>query len=191
MKKSVISGTGVPLNYIDAEAETDYARSLAMQNNGFVRKVVNYQKSFGAFFTEVLQRLYYLEYKDYKSQDETELNNKISAIEAYFPAPVFLNLGNINEQVSAVQQMVDFLAPLEVPEDAEEEDNAKLNRLFKKELIKQEFMNSLDFEKYEDILEQIKKKMDQDKKEEELFNSDDQDDAFGGGTESEDSEGEF
>ncbi|QQO92526.1 portal vertex protein [Staphylococcus phage Machias] len=197
LKKSVISGTGVPLNYIDSEAETDYARSLAMQNNGFVRKVVNYQNSFGDFFTKVLRRLYYLENKETNNdKDYEELLGTVSEIEAYFPPPVFLNLGNLNEEVGAVTQMLDFLVPLYTPETEDETENDKLKRLFRKELVTQEFMSNLSYDRFENIIENVKKDIEKDNKEDELskksgddsFGSDDNagDDSFGSDDNSDD-----
>ncbi|QQO92792.1 portal vertex protein [Staphylococcus phage Madawaska] len=174
LKKSVISGTGVPLNYIDAETETDYARSLSMQNNNFVRRVVNYQKSFGEFYTGVLRKLYYLENVSKNKKENEELNNRIQEIEAYFPAPVFLNLGNLNEEVGAVTQMIDFLVPLYTSEasgDEEEDDNEKLKRLFRKELVQQEFMANLDYDRYEDIINNIKDEINKDKKKNDMVNN--------------------
>lgn len=154
LKKSVISGTGVPLTYIDAEAETDYARSLSMQNNGFVRKIVNYQKSFGDFFTDVIQKIYYIENR----KSDKEASKTKDYIEAFFAPPVFLNLNNVNEEISAVGQMLDFLVPLYYPESDEESEVEKSKREFKKEMVSKVFMSNLDFERYEEIIDEIANK---------------------------------
>ena len=76
--KSAIIGTGVPYNYIDATNEIDFARSLSMQNQGFVKKVVNYQQVFSRFFTKIIRKMYKYEF-GIDDIDETK-NNKLKEI---------------------------------------------------------------------------------------------------------------
>src|SRR5699024_5217459 len=72
LKKSLMTGTGVPFNYIDATQDTDYARSLSMQNQSFVRRVVEYQQDFGEFFTELVQKIYDIEYPESESDKSSK-----------------------------------------------------------------------------------------------------------------------
>src|SRR5699024_8704291 len=167
LKKSVMAGTGVPFTYIDDSQETDYARSLSMQNNSFVRRVVAYQQSYGRFFSKILQRIYEINYsyeddsKDKDTVSEININSKL--INVVFPPPTFLNLQNNNERLNSIRESLEFYSALAVPSD--DEDKA---RKFRLKFAQKKFGLNTDSELIENILKEI----DSEEKEEMLKPSD-------------------
>lgn len=170
LKKSVMSSTGVPASYIDASQEVDYARSLAMQNNGFVRNVIRYQGLLGTFWEKVLRRLYELEYmkglnkqtlkKKKKSNGE---NIDLNEIHVKFPMPMFMNIQNTNEQISNIQQTIEFIANSYLPDEAQTGENPnplipKIKGELKLSLAK-DLMQTLDWDHYDLLLQNAKAKV--------------------------------
>lgn len=60
--KTMISGIGVPPEYLSYTEGTEFARSLSMMNGKFVRSVVVYQQVFGTQFSKLFQTLFKNEY---------------------------------------------------------------------------------------------------------------------------------
>lgn len=169
--KSIITGMNVPYNYIDSTAEIDFARSLTMTNNPFVRAIINDQEEFGEFYSKIIRELYKNEFiqdkknkktrKSKNNKDTSYLNVNIEQIELRFPTPIYLVLGNMNEQVQNAQQMTDFITMTYFPEDptgqaiqdpyANEIKKAK----FKKELYKKHFLPSLEWDAFDEIFESV------------------------------------
>ena len=174
--KSAIIGTGVPYNYVDATNEIDFARSLSMQNQGFVKKVINYQQVFSRFFTSIIRKMYKYEFgieeleeqkakkqklneikrktkngkKNKVNNDETDshaVSIDIDKIEIVFPEPVLLNVTTNNEQIEATNTTIDYITEMYV--DANDEDAENTKRRFKKELARTVFMKNLDWEAFD------------------------------------------
>ena len=169
--KSAIIGTGVPYNYIDATNEIDFARSLSMQNQGFVKKVVNYQQVFSRFFTKIIRKMYKYEFgiddidetknnklkeikiknkkrgKKSKKDDDADSHSSmidIEKIEIVFPEPVLLNVTTNNEQIEATNTTIEYITEMYV--DANDENADDIKRRFKKELARSVYMKNLDWE---------------------------------------------
>jgi hypothetical protein len=64
--KAMISGIGIPSSFLGLSDEVEFMRSLAMQNGQFVRMVVNLQKVFGEFFSDLYRKVYRNEYGEEK-----------------------------------------------------------------------------------------------------------------------------
>ena len=188
--KSAIIGTGVPYNYIDATNEIDFARSLSMQNQGFVKKVVNYQQVFSRFFTKIIRKIYKYEFgiddidetknnklkeikiknkksgKKSKKDDDADSHSSmidIEKIEIVFPEPVLLNVTTNNEQIEATNTTIEYITEMYV--DANDENADDIKRRFKKELARSVYMKNLDWE----AIDKAYDKMQEDSIEEKLL----------------------
>lgn len=188
--KSAIIGTGVPYNYIDATNEIDFARSLSMQNQGFVKKVVNYQQVFSRFFTKIIRKMYKYEFgiddidetknnklkeikiknkkrgKKSKKDDDADSHSSmidIEKIEIVFPEPVLLNVTTNNEQIEATNTTIEYITEIYV--DANDENADDIKRRFKKELARSVYMKNLDWE----AIDKAYDKMQEDSIEEKLL----------------------
>ena len=167
--KSIITGMNVPYNYIDSTAEIDFARSLTMTNNPFVRAIINDQEEFGEFYSKVIRELYKNEFmqdtsgkkKRRKKDDISYLSINIENLELRFPTPIYLVLGNMNEQVQNAQQMTEFITTTYFPEDPTGQSiqdpyrNEIMKSKFKKELYKKHFLPSLEWDAFDEIYELI------------------------------------
>lgn len=156
--RSAIAGTGVPENFIDAARDTDFARSLTMQNNNFVRKIVSYQREFGIFWTDIIRRIYEIDYNssssiissdNYKDKEYTD----ISLIEVNFPAPVYMNLQNNNDQISNVSTTLDFLVQNYYPDQDDNDPELETKkRLFRKNVAR-DLLQTMDWSSFDEAYE--------------------------------------
>lgn len=74
--KSAINGTKVPVNYIDASNEVDFARTLAMQNSTFVRSIVVDQGDFSESFSQLYRILYRNEFLTQERKTLDDINRE-------------------------------------------------------------------------------------------------------------------
>lgn len=190
--KTMISGMGIPPEYLSYAEQTEFARSLGMMNGKFVRTIIVYQKVFGEQFTKLFRILYKNEYLDdytlkQKKQTlkkkkiknkgeigtvdtkeekeavakETKIANNeqfnLNNLEVRFPSPQSLNMTALNEQISNSQQVIEFLVASLV-----DPNNQELTESVKREITK-EVLSSFDWSKYEDIVDQAKIKLTEDK----------------------------
>lgn len=169
--KSIITAMNVPYNYIDSTSEIDFARSLTMTNNPFVRAIINDQEEFGDFYSKVIRELYKNEFiknkKNSKSSNKHKirknnnsyLNVNIDELELRFPTPIYLVLGNMNEQVQNAQQMTEFVTLTYFPEDPTGQANTYENEVkksnFKKGLYKKHFLPSLEWDAFDDLYKEV------------------------------------
>ena len=168
--KSVIKGTGFPTNYIDESQNVDFARTVVMQNQFLVRKIVNDQEYFQKSMTEFIKKLYYNEFKINNENDSNEEKEEIgsfdeiyNAIEVVYPTPVTLNLTNINEQISNATQAADFIISNYIDDqDTMNMDLPKLKMKFKKK-ISRELIPSLDWDSYDDMFKECEKELTEEK----------------------------
>ena len=170
--RSIITGMNVPYNYIDSSSEIDFARTLTMTNNPFVRAIINDQEDFGNFYSSVIRELYKNEFipanqqnkkqkaKIQKDKKRISVSVDIDKIELRFPSPIYLVLGNTNEQISNAQQTIDFLTMYYYPDDPTGEKNTYQNELnkanFKRQLAKKCFLQTLDWDMYDSIYKDVK-----------------------------------
>lgn len=170
--KSIITGMNVPYNYIDSTAEIDFARSLTMTNNPFVRAIINDQEEFGQFYSKIIRELYKNEFiqdkaekkkkrtKTTKTKKNSYLSINIEELELRFPTPIYLVLGNMNEQVQNAQQMAEFITTTYYPEDPTGQaglgyDFELKKASFKKKIYKKHFLPSLEWDSYDEIFKEV------------------------------------
>jgi hypothetical protein len=143
--RSAIGGTGLPMNYVDASQEVDFSRSLAMQNSTFVRTIVSDQASLAPGFSKMIRILYKNEFlhdiENKKAKSEEE-NVVLEEMKVRFPAPISLNLTNVNDQISNSMQTVDFITSAYIDET---EGDTSMKLEFKKQVVR-EFLPNIDWD---------------------------------------------
>lgn len=156
--KSMIIGTDVPVNYIDANQEVDFARTLVMQNSSFVRRVISDQNSFSPSFSKMIQILYHNEYlltnnnTDNKNDELKNENVELNELKIIFPVPVFLSLNATNDQISSSSQLIDFITSVYVDDNAE--NAAELKIEFKKEIVRK-ILPNINWDEYDKLFKKV------------------------------------
>jgi len=161
LKNSMMSGMGVPRNLIDVTSEVDYARSISAMNANFVRSVVRYQKKLTAPFTRLYQKLYLNEYRFNDNQESDNSIIDIHSIRVQFPSPATLAMTNISEQIQSVDATADFIASQLIPpkQDGSSEDE----RIKLKTKIVKDQLPSIDWEKYEGFIDEMRREIQEEK----------------------------
>lgn len=161
LKNSMMSGMGVPRNLIDVTAEVDYARSISAMNANFVRSVIRYQKRLTPSFTRLYQKLYENEYRYVNDQEADNNIIDTSAIKVQFPSPATLAMTNTTEQIQAVDTNADFISQQLLPPKADGSNEEQ--RILLKSMIVKDLLPSIDWNKYENMINEMKKKHEKEK----------------------------
>jgi hypothetical protein len=74
--KTMISGLGIPPEFLSYSEQTEFARSLGMMNGKFVRSIIVYQKLYAEQFTELFRKLYANEYNNDDFNESKEEKKK-------------------------------------------------------------------------------------------------------------------
>ena len=98
---------------------------------------------------------------DYQTTDNKKEKQSVDFdhIEIRFPAPVVLNITTINEQIDGTNTTIEYVTGLYFADDADE--NTK--REFKKSLAREVYMQTLDWEKFDDIFKKINEDINENK----------------------------
>ena len=168
LKKTMISGMGVPAAYLNYHEEIDFAKSLSMVNGNFLRGTVIDQKPLGTSYTKLYRLLYRNEYTNYIMSSDMEVeierykknhnrrfntrekqdNVDLSKLEAKFPSPASLNLTNMIEQLNSASQVADMLLDAIVGQQAD--DNT---RKYGKFAIMKDLCSNIDFVRYKKLID--------------------------------------
>jgi hypothetical protein len=155
LRKSMIEGTGLPQALLEANDSIEFARQISAQNVNFCRRVVRYQKLLAEPCATLIRLLYMYEYRyslDGKTtDDDVDLNN----IEVEFPAPGSLNLSNLVELLTQVDQKADYIAKRYIPEKADMSTADEI-AAFKGRIIEKE-LPQIEWDEYKDLYESFKK----------------------------------
>jgi hypothetical protein len=162
--KSAITGTGIPVNYIDASQDVEFSRNLAMQNSTFVRAIVSHQTMYSKSFSELIRILYRNEYMVDENRngvdDRKEEGNKkvtdtqnvnLEDIEIRFPVPITLNLTNVNDQINNSSQTIDFIISNYI--DDNDSDSLKKTN-FRKKVARELLPTTIDWDKMDKLFEE-------------------------------------
>lgn len=140
---TLISGMGIPKEFLSVTDQTEFARSLAMQNGKFVRSIIVKQKVFAEQFTQFIRILYENEFDNSKVDSDK--------IKIEFPSPASLNMTNLNEQIGNSQTTIQFFLDTLV---GEQTDENKEKYAIAKKVFTKEILSNFDWEKWETILNQ-------------------------------------
>jgi len=180
--KSMISGMGIPPEFLSYSEQTEFARSLGMMNGKFVRSILVWQKILGRQFTKLFRLLYQNEFlNDYdisKAKKEMEKLNNVTTDEnglvdnkeeknkvdktSSLLNDIFFNLEKLSVKFPPPQALNMTTITERINNSREiiefvaatlvDQDDAELQFEFKRELTK-DILNTFDWEKYEKILE--------------------------------------
>lgn len=183
--KSMISGLGIPPEFLSYSEQTEFARSLGMMNGKFVRSILVWQKILGSQFTKLFRLLYKNEYlNDYdiakankelkklnqKSKDDTILvdtkdeKDKVAKTKLLLD-DTFFDLEKLSVKFPAPQalNMTTITERINNSRDIIEfvattlvdQDDMELQFEFKRELTK-DILSTFDWDKYNRILEKAR-----------------------------------
>jgi hypothetical protein len=163
--KTMISGLGIPPEYLSYTENTEFARSLGMMNGKFVRSIIVKQKIYGEQFTKMFRLLYKNEFMNEKDLQKSSTKNKnntndiktnkdiifnLNSLSVKFPSPQSLNMSAQSEQINASNDIIEFVVRTLV-----DDDNQELQTEFRRQ-VTQDILSSFDWYKYNNILEQSK-----------------------------------
>jgi hypothetical protein len=184
LMKGLTSGVGIPHAFIADSESVQFARSLSMENAKFLRAVVRLQKKFGKQFSHLLQLLWRNEYElsdpvdvqkgtvlppseseetvvpqsdtdEINEEDIEDIHIVIEKLRIVFPSPASLNTTNTNEQISASQSIIDFIASIVCGPEGET-DADMLVRAMKMEVAKK-YVRLIDWDEVMEMLKAAKK----------------------------------
>lgn len=106
LQKNIVTGMGLPATYVDATNDVDFSRSLVMQNNPFVREIISLQHEASTFGTEIVRRIYKLEYMGTTAKEKKENENYTNNLKKQ------LKVSNSNDRKDT-SQPIDLIESLE------------------------------------------------------------------------------
>ena len=116
-----------------------------MQNSRFIRSIIVEQKEFSQGLSEIIRKLYTIEYSNDNNIDLNDIGIR-------FPAPMSLNLTNIVDQVNNIGNLVDPLMDLMI--NVSENDKDIASKLMKDQLYRK-YITMLDWDDFDNLQENI------------------------------------
>lgn len=108
---SAIDLTGVPLEFVNAVMQVDFATKYTMQHSLFLRKVFKRQFICELGFTEIFTMIYNYEYQENEN-----------TIKVMLPAPAVLAMTNGAQLIQGTKEYIQNIADTEYPEDSPEKN---------------------------------------------------------------------
>lgn len=155
LKKTMISGMGIPASFLQYSDEMEFARSVSMMNGMFLRKIIGMQKKLGVSFSEIYRKLYKNEYEPLEQTgngigNDRAFNIDYAAIEAKFPPPASLNMTNLIDQIASAQNVIEFIVNTLIGQSAD----GKLRDAVQKAVVKK-ILPNIEWDVYEALLEEV------------------------------------
>ena len=157
LRKTMISGIGVPPTLLSYDQDVEFSRSVSSMNGKFVRSVISYQKPLGLTFTGIYRSLYKNEYELTKTEEskdkkeDTEVVVDLSKISVKFPSPANLMMTNMIEQISSARDIIEFLVTTMVGTEASPKIKDEVTKNITKNILP-----NFNWEMYEKIMEKVK-----------------------------------
>ena len=126
LEETAINATGVPIELVTARLSLDFSTQLTMSNTKFLRFVLKRQSKFERHLSNIVTDIYNTEYRE-------DTNNKIF-VRCVLPAPIMLNMNNLNQVLDLLNQQATTLSEIEYPNNNEEDVDTKRS-IFKKNYI--------------------------------------------------------
>lgn len=124
LEESAINGTNCPVELLTARLQLDFATQLTMSNNKFMRFVYKRQTKFEKSLSNIFTKIYNVE----NDEDSYVL------VRCILPSPLLLNMSNLTQILSQVNEQAQTLAQMEYTDD--DEDSNKKRQLFIKHYVK-------------------------------------------------------
>jgi len=147
--EAMISGVGIPKDFL-SYSDTEFVRSLAMQNGKFIRSIIVKQSMMAEGFNKLIRMIYKNEF-DHKGKqgEDFDVRSILQNISVEFPPPSSLNVSNLSEQIRNSGDVINFIVETYMGDRTEDEE---LKRRFKKTVTK-EFIPSIEWSRYDTIYE--------------------------------------
>lgn len=155
-EENAINATDVPLELVNSTNQADYATRYVMQNSKFLRKILKRQAITERRFSDIVERVYNLEY-----------GTNYNTIEIKLPPPLFLSSVNGLALINNVLEYAKACIEIEFPEGTDFDEKVKatvLNRY-----VRQLLAAYLDM----DILDKMRDQVEVDLKEDEKAEQED------------------
>lgn len=179
LSNNIFSGMGLPSAYLTEVENVDFAKTLSMQNSRFIRDIVAEQSILGYGYSDMLQKLYKVEFvnpnKSTSTGDDGREKNSngltaeeakeaaeksnilsivnINGIKIRFPSPMSLNMTNLADQISNLNTVLDPLIDLIDWNGREKEIGVGMVKM---EMYKK-FITSFDWDTFDDTVSRVKK----------------------------------
>ncbi|BDH16446.1 MAG: hypothetical protein [Bacteriophage sp.] len=171
----IYSGMGMPTAYLNEVENIDFAKLLSMQNSRYLREVLTEQNILSPGYTDLLRKLYIIEYGDSNNEKLKTKDNKTKVnlnseeeplsldeiitpnmLEVKLPTPAALALITINDQMNNAAGIVDALldnSNLVARANISADDIENVKAFVKNDLIR-ELVPSMPWSKIDAIIEQ-------------------------------------
>lgn len=178
LSNNIFSGIGLPSAYLTEVENVDFAKTLSMQNSRYLRDCIADQSILAPGFTELLRKIYALEYaanvnisktKNKKqkatvsSEDLLDTNKNISDVDSVssdelkviLPAPAALALVNVTDQLSNAGGVIDAISTYipQLQAYPAGEDLDKVTAIIKAKLARK-LITSIDWEGFDALATQ-------------------------------------
>lgn len=141
----------VPREMMDSITGVDFAAQLTSTNIQFIRKVFSRQSTIESLLSTFFTNLYNYEY-------DTNVT-----ITCKLPAPIFLQMNNINQIIQSASEYASQMAEMEYGDDMSD-DAEQLKALFKKNLFRFNLSSYIKIDEIDMIKEQSKLELEMKKK---------------------------
>ena len=106
LEEAAINSTGYLIEFLNARMQVDFAAQITAYNNAFARFVFKRQAKCEAFFSEIINVIYRVEYQD-ESCD----------IKCVLPTPMALTVNNMSQILNSVTEQANILASMEYSDE--------------------------------------------------------------------------
>lgn len=180
LSNNIFSGMGIPSAYLTEVENVDFAKTLSMQNSRFIRDIIGDQVILSKGYTELIRKIYNLNFKSNEVDDKSDpakdeiltKNAKtytdtqslakaaikyfdINNISVKFPSPASLNMNNLSEQISNVNNFVTTLTEnLTFDDTIPQDDQEKLKKKLIMRFTKKNLPN-VDWDELDSMMDEI------------------------------------
>lgn len=125
LEETAVNSTGIPIELVTARLSVDFATQLTMSNTKFLRFVLKRQAKFEKYIGNIVTDIY-----------NTEKEEKVAKtiVNCMLPAPLMLNINNLNQIMDLLNQQAELISQFEYPDNNEEDVDTK-RAIFKQEYI--------------------------------------------------------
>lgn len=124
LEESAINGTNCPIELLTARLQLDFATQLTMSNNKFMRFVYKRQTKFEKSLSNIFTKIYNVEND----------NESFTLVRCILPSPLLLNMSNLTQILSQVNEQAQTLAQMEYTDN--DDDSNRKRQLFVKHYVK-------------------------------------------------------
>ena len=155
LRKTMISGMGVPSAHLNYTEDIELAKTLTMMNGKLIRRIITYQKAYSKPTTKMVDILYRNEYL--KGAEKDAFVPK--GIAVTFPSPASLNYTNLQELIGNAEPIISKIVDTLVSDQERAYGEADVDSVrynFTKEVTKKMIPN-IDWSLYDVMLKEVAK----------------------------------